>query len=229
MSLSKGWLGEKKVAFYMWLWLPKKTYHKFHDLIIPSTNGTSQIDHIVISIYGIFIVETKNKRGWIFGSEKNSSWTQSIYGNNYSFQNPLRQTFRQKKALSIYLNIEESKIHTIAYFVGNCEFKTEMPKNVINGKLCRFIKKSQRPILMFEEVDELVARVKWHERESTLTIKDHIKSLEARHSSNSTCPKCGSKLVQRVSRKGPNKGSRFLGCDSFPKCRYSTSIQTNFP
>lgn len=34
------------------------------------------------------------------------------------------------------------------------------------------------------------------------------------------CPKCDSELVKRVAKKGVNKGNEFLGCSSFPKCRY---------
>ncbi len=34
------------------------------------------------------------------------------------------------------------------------------------------------------------------------------------------CPRCGSPLVLRTARRGPNAGSEFYGCSSFPKCRY---------
>lgn len=37
----------------------------------------------------------------------------------------------------------------------------------------------------------------------------------------STCPRCGNKLVQRIARNGARSGERFLGCASFPKCRYT--------
>jgi hypothetical protein len=63
MSILKGWLGEKKTAFWMWLFLSKRTYKQFHSIIIPGPNGTTQIDHLVVSPFGIFIVETKNKKG----------------------------------------------------------------------------------------------------------------------------------------------------------------------
>ena len=89
----------------------------------------------------MFIVETKNRKGWIFGSEKQPSWTQSIYGRKYSFQNPLRQTFRQKKILSDFLNLAESNIHTVIYFVGDCKFKTPLPDNVIKSGVGRYIKR----------------------------------------------------------------------------------------
>ena len=85
------------MIFYLWLSLRNKRYYKFHNVILPSRSGTTQIDHIIISVYGLFIVETKNKKGWIFGTEYQTVWTQSIYGMNYTFQNPLKQTYRQKR------------------------------------------------------------------------------------------------------------------------------------
>ena len=57
--------------------------------------------------------------------------------------------------------------------------------------------------------------------ESTLTNRDHIKSLRERHSSTTVCPKCGSNLVERTARNGPNAGSKFLGCENYPKCRFT--------
>ncbi len=58
MRLLKGWFAEKKTAFKLWLWLDGKTYQRFHDVIIPGNNGTTQIDHLLISPFGLFIIET---------------------------------------------------------------------------------------------------------------------------------------------------------------------------
>ena len=106
----KGWFGEQKTEFNLWFSLDKKLYRRFHDVIIPSSNGTKQVDHILASPFGLFIVETKNRKGWIFGSETQSTWTQVVYKNKYTFQNPLRQTHRHKKVLSKYLDLNESNI-----------------------------------------------------------------------------------------------------------------------
>ena len=100
MKYFRGWIGEQKTRFYLWLSLRNKTYCKFNNLILPSTNGTTQIDHLIVSVFGLFIVETKNKKGWIFGSDQQDFWTQIIYAKKHSFQNPLRQVYRQKKILS---------------------------------------------------------------------------------------------------------------------------------
>ena len=75
----KGWLGEKMTAFGMVLSLDKSIYKRFHNLIINAPDGTTQIDHVVVSPYGIFVLETKNMKGWIFGSERDANWMRPVY------------------------------------------------------------------------------------------------------------------------------------------------------
>jgi hypothetical protein len=208
----------------MWLFLNKRTYKKFHNIIIPSPNGTTQIDHLVISPFGIFIIETKNKKGWIFGSAHQATWTQSIYGNSHSFQNPLKQTYRQKKILAGFLQIEEKAIQTVIYFAGDCRFKTQLPENVIRSRLSRYIKQFKKQTLTSGKVDQIVRTLEQHVSESELTKRDHIRSLRQRHQSKIICPKCGSELVERTAKKGPNAGRRFLGCENFPRCRFTKSV-----
>lgn len=224
MDILKGWIGEKKTAFYLWLSLRNKSYHKFHNIILPSKNGTTQIDHLIVSVYGLFIVETKNKSGWIFGSEEQPSWTQSIYGKKYSFQNPLRQVFRQKKVLSEFLNVDESNIHTVVYFVGNCKFKTKLPDNVIHSGVGRFIKRFRNQVLLAEEVNQVIKAIEQHLSESSLSKRDHIRSLRERHTSNTICPKCGSNLIERMAKTGADTGKVFLGCENYPKCRFTKNV-----
>lgn len=224
MKLLRGWYGEKKTAFKMWLWLNAETYQRFHDLIIPAKNGTTQIDHLLVSHYGLFIVETKNKKGWIFGSESQPKWTQTLYRKKYSFQNPLRQTFRQKKVLSEFLGLDESTVHTVIYFVGDCKFKTPLPANVMKSGLSRYIKRFTNRILTTEEVNRVTEALAQHISESSLTTRDHVRSLRKRHASTTVCPNCGSYLVERTAKKGHNAGSKFLGCANYPRCRFTKKV-----
>ena len=69
-NILKGWFGEKATQLGMWCWLDSSVYHRFHDVIVPSRNGTTQVDHVLVSTFGIFVIETKNYRGWIFGDEQ---------------------------------------------------------------------------------------------------------------------------------------------------------------
>jgi restriction system protein len=224
MSSFRGWFGEKKAAFKLWLWLDKKDYQRFDNLIIPGNNGTSQLDHLLISTYGIFIIETKNRTGWIFGSEKQQKWTQTLHGTKYSFQNPLKQTYRQKKVLSEFLGIKESTIHTIVYFVGDCKFKTQLPPNVMKSGLTRYIKRFKKKILLPDETNQLIKIITQHKSESSITRKAHIRSLRKRHASTTICPNCGDNLIEKTAKKGFNAGSKFLGCSNYPRCRFTKNL-----
>ena len=57
------------------------------------TNKTSQIDHIVINRNGIFVIETKNYSGRIYGQESQQEWTQVLaYGKvKNRLYNPIKQ------------------------------------------------------------------------------------------------------------------------------------------
>ena len=110
----------------------------------------------------------------------------------------------------------QSIIHTVIYFVGDCKFKTHLPANVINSGLGKYIKQFVNRILSPEEINRIVGKLERHVSESSLTTRDHVRSLRERHSSTTVCPKCGSNLVERTAKKGPNAGSQFLECENYP-------------
>lgn len=88
---SKGRIGEHRVAHILSK-LPKDRYQVINNLLLrTSSDSTTQIDHVVISQYGIFVIETKFYKGWIYGGENSEYWTQNIYGHKYSLRNPIHQ------------------------------------------------------------------------------------------------------------------------------------------
>lgn len=100
----KGMLGEKRVNSSLSK-LPHEKYEILNDIMIRNGKGTTQIDHIVISEYGIFVIETKNYDGLIYGREKDRMWTQVINKNaKFRFMNPLRQNYGHVKALQELTN-----------------------------------------------------------------------------------------------------------------------------
>ena len=64
----KGARGERKVHNALTEVIAGPDYKVFSDLILPTARETTQIDHLIISRFGIFVIETKNMSGWIFGS-----------------------------------------------------------------------------------------------------------------------------------------------------------------
>lgn len=73
----KGKIGESIVNTSNKLLLDKEVYIPIKNITLQlSDSSTTQIDHILVSKYGIFVIETKNMKGWIFGGEQQKQWTQ---------------------------------------------------------------------------------------------------------------------------------------------------------
>lgn len=148
-------------------------------MILPTPDGTTQIDHVIVSRYGIFVLETKNYKGWIYGNEKDTQWTQVIYKRKERFQNPLRQNYKHIKTMSDLTGIPMEYFKSLIVFVGESKFKTDMPDNVVH--VCDFIRhiKSHTNVMIQDaQVPEIVATIQ--EWAGTLTEdqkKSHVKNL----------------------------------------------------
>jgi restriction system protein len=223
-SLLKGWFGEKITQLGLWHHLDEAVYRRVHDLVVPGRNGTTQIDHVLVSCYGIFVVETKNYNGWIFGDEHAPQWTVSHFGKKFRFQNPLRQNFRHTQCLAEQLQIDPSKLRSVVFFIGNCELKTQLPPNVMTHGLSSYIRRFTDECLTPDEAGAIFDSLATLKTNPALNSRAHLASLTARHQSTTSCPRCGSPLVERTARSGPNAGKSFLGCKGFPKCRFVRSL-----
>ena len=175
----KGWLGEFTVRQLTALNLDADTYHQLHDVTLPTEDGTTQIDHIIVSKFGIFVIETKNMSGWIFGRTSDPKWTQSFRNHKNSFQNPLRQNYKHTKELNALLGVGEDKIFSIVVFTGDAEFKTEMPENVIrSGRLTRYVQTKDTPLLTESEVQRFLLKINEAMLErSGETSRQHVLNL----------------------------------------------------
>ncbi|WP_341744731.1 NERD domain-containing protein [Azonexus hydrophilus] len=231
-SALKGWLGETVLTVAKKIVLDGNIYRDLNNVTIPTTNGTTQIDHIIVSRYGVFVIETKNMEGWIFGDEKQPQWTQSLYGKKFRFQNPLHQNYRHTKALEEFLGLPPSHFHSVVCFVGeSCKLKTEMPANVINGSPFGYIKAKTEVLMLDEQVATIVESIKSGMRPKNFlglatreTKREHLASLNERHASTTICPKCGSALVLRTIKKGEKAGQAFHGCSKYPACRFMRGL-----
>ncbi len=221
----KGWLGEKETQLGMWMKLDGETYRRFHNLIVNTLNGTTQIDHILLSKYGIFVIETKNYDGWIFGDEHQGTWTQVLYGKKYRFQNPLHQNYRHTMALTEHLKIDTNKIHSVVFFIGDVELKTNLPPNVMTSGLSAYIKRFDKVVFSDAEMMQLSQGLSEMHATSS-SAKEHVFDVKERFSSNTTCPKCGRPLVKRTTKQGPKTGTEFMGCSGFPNCRYTKEAKS---
>ena len=227
-SRVKGVVGERLVRSALRLRLDRATYRAMHDLTLPTPDGTTQIDHIVVSPYGVFVIETKNMKGWIFGGERQAQWTQKIYRNTTRFQNPLLQNYKHVKALQALLDVPPETVHSVVTFVGTSTFKTTMPKNVTQGaRFIGYIKSFREPVFSEAALEAILRRIAdGRSKPAWATNRAHVQSLKLRSdpAAERRCPKCGSPLVLRTVKKGPKAGDRFWGCSTYPQCRVMQAL-----
>jgi len=159
-SWFKGVVGEFFVNVGAKIFLDKEQYHLIKNVTLLTEDGTTQIDHIIVSKFGVFVVETKNMKGWIFGSSNQKTWTQKTYKHSSKFQNPLNQNYKHTKTLESLLGLSDAQIFSVIVFVGDSTFKTDMPENVTYGKdYIRFIKSKTSPALTDSQVKEITKKI----------------------------------------------------------------------
>ena len=180
----KGDRAEKAVANRLERRLPAE-YKVLNDVYLPLSDGTTaQIDHIVVSRYGVFVIETKNYSGWIFGKADDPEWTQTFYHNKETFENPLRQNDWHICALVENLRIDKSYFHNVVALTDNCEFKKKRPENVTsNRRIVEYILSFDKQLMTASQVDEIAEAI----RECDGSVSEerranHVPNLRKRHS-----------------------------------------------
>ncbi|WP_370863831.1 nuclease-related domain-containing protein [Ruthenibacterium lactatiformans] len=131
---SVGLHGEKMIVRKLgWVQFCGKRGKILQNIYVPRENGeTSEIDVLYITQKGIFVIESKNYSGYIFGSENNHNWTSTLYAGkdqlgrkkveHHQFYNPVKQNNTHIKTLMHYLNVDIPMLSLIV-FSERCELK----------------------------------------------------------------------------------------------------------
>lgn len=166
-------------------------YHKtLINAYIPKVKGgTSEIDVLFIHETGIYVLESKNYSGWIFGNESDKNWTQSFpNGKKQSFYNPIKQNEGHMKAIKNFLNdISESHFKSMIVFSERCELKkvTVHSSDIAvlkREKLKQIIKKeikNSATVLTKDEIDEIYNKIKPHCHVSDIVKQSHIENVKS--------------------------------------------------
>ena len=158
----KGAVGEWKfrIAMILWLGFTHKTINNV--TIRLSNNKTSQIDHVVVSRHGVFVIETKNFKGDITVNESSGYWRQSFRSGSYSFYSPIKQNDGHISALKYLLKNKDYPYFNVVCFAGTANFnQREIPKELKIGVLgaIGFIKDTRKKVLSKSEVDHIVNKI----------------------------------------------------------------------
>ena len=219
----RGDIGEGTVARRLKS-LPGNKYTVFNDVMVKTGRGSVQIDHIVVSQYGIFVIETKNIAGIITGTEHSENWTKVDNGRKYEFFNPITQNMGHINALAHKLNVPTSKFISIIAFStrGRLMFH-QLPTPVVyipqvTGKI-----KCYRDVkLSVRRANEIADQIQKIKKYKLVSNRQHIRDVETaiamrgRKIAAGICPSCGGRLTLRRGGYG-----EFWGCSNYPKCKYT--------
>ncbi|GAA3403265.1 NERD domain-containing protein [Paenibacillus hodogayensis] len=223
----KGKIGEASIRSKLKKLDPKE-YHVLHDIMIQQPDGkTTQIDHLVISRYGVFVIETKNYTGWIMGSERAEYWTQVIYKRKEKLYNPIRQNYGHIKALENFLGESGIPFISIISFSTRATLKLEaMSAEVIySTQVVRTILKYKEVQLTEEQREQIYKALSVKTIHTREERKQHVQDIKGKLKetkqmvSAGICPKCQGELVERRGKNGA-----FTGCSNFPSCRYTKAL-----
>lgn len=212
------------------------------NVYVPKDNGeTSEMDVLFITRKGIFVIESKNYSGWIFGDERSAYWTASLPNSmKNKFYNPIKQNRSHIKWLGQYLK-DTVPLFSVVVFSERCELKkvtVESPDIYVikRDRLYAVVRKiwdSTEDKLDDMQVVSIYEQLKQLTRVDLAVKQAHVETIREKYNKPAQrsqasedlqdsliCPRCGGTLVLRTAKKGPNTGNSFYGCSNYPKCRY---------
>lgn len=190
-----------------------------HNITLPSGKGTTQIDHCLVSPYGIFVIETKTLSGVIAGSLAERTWTQHLGRNVYELYNPLQQNQGHIRVVAKTTGVSPDIIANMVVLAG----EGVMDRPVFGifdtpSQLYRHLKTYKVKHLTSDQVDKVVEDLQAAALEpGRKTDREHVKNVKQarKHAQGPTCPECH---VPMRKRQNSRTGQEFWGCVNYPEC-----------
>lgn len=225
-SKIKGYIGEKLVIKKLKK-LNKRKYKVINDVLLKTQKGSTQIDHIVISKYGIFVIETKNYKGIIKGNEYDDNWSQILINKSETLRNPIKQNNGHIKALKDLIpEFRYKNIKSIILFTKRAKLKVNCETSVTYfNKVNKIIKKYRNEEFTKEDVERIYNKINELNINSFKERKTHVKNVKRnikqakRSIRKNRCPRCGGKLKKKTGKYG-----KFKGCKNYPQCTFKMNL-----
>lgn len=206
--------------------------HTWSNVLVPKDGvvvDEAELDVLMLHERGVFVFESKNYSGWIFGSERQRMWTQSLNkATKTRFYNPILQNAVHVHALSQRLAVPPENFVSYIVFSNRCELKS-VPASGEGFRVChrddlmRLVREdiAQRELAFNTmQYETLEQRIEDLAAASTSEAREfHTQDVQMA-SSGSVCPRCGGKLVERNGKFGS-----FMGCSNYPRCRFARTMK----
>ncbi len=223
---SKGAVGEFIVKTVYRIALRKREYKLYNDLMFKFEDGSFQIDHIIASPYGIFVIETKNYGGTVVGYESANKFIQYVGNRKNEFYSPIKQNrghiYKLKSVLGDY------PYTSVVVFLGGVKLNvTSLTFVGTPRESVSYIKSFRKVVLTADELEAFDKIITEAIESCDITVREHVAKLNEKKAAyenalaQGLCPLCGSPLVLRHGKYGD-----FYGCSSYPKCKFRHNIDS---
>ncbi|MEO2266455.1 nuclease-related domain-containing protein [Pseudoalteromonas sp. YIC-656] len=182
VTVKAGAIGEWQVNRLLEVMTKRIGFTLYKNMLFRAENGEwTEVDHLLVTPYGIFVIESKNYQGWIFGSEHQTKWTQSTVRSKTPFMNPLRQNFKHCKAVQAFLELQ-SGIESLVVFNDKATFKTPMPANVVMlSEMSRYILNFQIERFSAEQLAQINVLLSLRQEQTTKEdYREHLRQVTER-------------------------------------------------
>ena len=191
-----------------------------NDVVLLDDKGESyQIDHIFINENGVWIIETKNWSGMIYGSDEQKEWTQVLaYGKEKNrVYSPVKQNLTHVYKIQKILKKNTPLISLVVFISADINNVRSSYVCDIN-RLSSIIKKNYGVYLTAKEIENCYQTILYHKEKCCVTSKAHSIKSERKQEDlkRGICPNCGGRLVERM-----GKSRSFYGCSNYPNCRFT--------
>ena len=197
----KGKSGEKLVAERLEIIDGHK--HILNNIMINDNGKSRQIDHIAITKYGIFVIETKNFNGDIYGKETSDTWKQYINNKCFKFKNPIHQNYGHLEIVKKHVGDITTEIYSVIAFIRRCKLHVDTVTPVVyEDQLAMFIK-SRNSVLSEEKIDKIYKIITENQITDEQIIKEHKENVQKyveyknKLIDQEICPRCYGKLIKR--------------------------------
>lgn len=203
--------------------LPKEKYIALNNILIKQNNDTYQIDHIIVSEFGVFVIEMKNYYGLILGDEYKSRWVQCVGKSKRYFQNPIHQNYGHIKVLEALLGLSTDCFVPIVCFSNQAKLKIKAEKHTVVqlDELSSIIREHKNSLIK-DDIKNICNKILELNIKDRHERKNHVKNIKYKLRENDAkiknmiCPKCGGKLIKKQGKYG-----EFIGCSNYPKCKFT--------
>ncbi|MCD8287661.1 MAG: NERD domain-containing protein [Porphyromonadaceae bacterium] len=205
-------------------------YHVMDNLLLEYQGRSAQRDHLIVSPYGLFVIEDKNYKGWIIGGEEAEYWTQTIYSRKNQLYNPIRQNEGHLRFLSyLFRDIGRIPMIPIVVFGDEAELKVNVREHIVihRNALLKVISRYRESVIPDRLMYKILATLTQYLKVDRRAEKRHIQSAKIKKRDSldkirqGICPRCGGSLVKR---QGPY--GTFYGCSNYPRCKFYISKLT---